>query len=982
MGKNSIKALLVCLSTSMAVSAATPTTKMGADFVGAEVHPAIVTVNLRTFDAPQSWKPGDPVKEIPFRFDRPKDWVRPSAANRGFGFDPLAQKQVDSISTFGPAVFDTPIVNVDGLGFSGVNPSDTNGDVGINYYVQSINNSSSSGIIILNKADGTIASQFILDDIANGSGTGCGGGRGDPVIIFDQLGDNGPGEPKGRWVLTEFTSTAFCVYISKTHDPLGTTASTWYIYEFTSATGGLPDYPKFGTWHDAYYIGANESNRQYALDRVNMLNGATARGYQVVTTVGLPGFGFQHMMPADADGELAPPAGSPGIFMRHRDSEYHGDAGGDDVLEMWEYSVDFDTPANTSMTGPINIVVSEFDTNLGGTAFGDLSVPQPGGATNLFPLKQPLMWRVQHRTIDDKQLLVGNMVTDVDGNDYHGVRWWQLERPAATTTGGWSLKDEGTYTLNDGVHRWMASTAMDGDGNIAIGYNTSGVDDGSGNALSTFAGMRYAGRLKDDPAGTMTRGENSIIEGSASNSSERYGDYTSLSVDPVDECTFWYTAQYNPTSNWNTRVASFKFEQCGCLLSLDIVNATGASANVDNNIQVSWNDSNTVEIIEYKVYRSTVSGSNYVLIGTVNDSSIGVGGSGTYTYDDATVSDGTTYYYVIKASDGGSCTTTESNEVSATATGLCTLAPAFNGANLASNNATASCGLEVSWLAASSQCPNGLGDVRYSVFRSTSSSFIPSVANRIADGLNALTFVDESDSLVSDTDYFYIVQSEDLENNLNDGNQNRVTAFPTGAIMPAVFDENLDSYADIAAAVSTGGWSHYADAGNDDWRIESGDDNTTGTTNAFVSTDVNVVTDKSIVTRSFSPTASTVLTFSHKFAFESTWDGGILEITTDDGNSWINLGPLMTTGNYNGTLNSSPNPIGGQSAWTGTVGSYTLVTVPLGVYDSQLAQVRWRSGSDASVGGGDWKVDDIVITDSGAFGVCTAAGVIFKDGFE
>jgi len=982
MGKNSINAMLVAMTTSMAVNAA-PTTKLGADFVGDEVHPATVTVNLRNLDVPQPWKPGDPIKESPLRFDRPKDWVRPSAGSRGFGFDPLAQKQLNSVPTFGTSVFDTPIVNVDGINFSGSNPADTNGDVGINYYVQSTNAGGAGGseIIILNKADGSVASQFILEDIANGSGTGCGAGRGDPVIIFDQLGDNGPGQPKGRWVLTEFTSTAFCIYISKTHDPIGATSSTWYIYEFTSASGGLPDYPKFGTWNDAYYVGANESNRQYALDRVNMLNGATARGYQVVSSVGLPGFGFQHMMPVDADGELAPPTGSPGIFMRHRDSEYHGDAGGDDVLEIWEFSVDFDTPANTSMTGPINVVVSEFDTNLGGTAFGDLSVPQPDGATNLFPLKQPLMWRVQHRTIDDKQLMVGNMVTDVDGNDYHGVRWWQLERPAATTNGGWTLKDEGTYTLNDGVHRWMASAAMDGDGNIAIGYNTSGVVDGAGNPLDTYAGMRYAGRLKDDAPGTMSSGENSIIEGSASNSSIRYGDYTSLSVDPVDECTFWYTAQYNPTSNWNTRVASFKFEQCGCLLSLDIVNATGASANIDNNIQISWNDSNTAEIIEYKVFRTTTAGTNYILIGTVNDSSVGIGGSGTYTFDDSTVSDGTTYYYVIKASDGGSCTTTASNEVSATATGVCTLAPLFSGANTATNNATETCGLKVDWLTASSQCPNGLGDVSYSVFRSTSSSFVPTLANRIANGLNTLTYTDEGDELVSDTDYYYIVQSEDLENNLIDGNQNRVTAFPTGAITPTVFDENLDSYADIAAAV-VGGWSHFADAGADDWRIESGDDHTTGTSNAFVSTDMPNVTDKSIVTKAFSPTASSELTFYHKFEFESSWDGAVLEITTDGGNSWIDLGPLMTTGNYNGSLNSSSNPIGGQSAWTGTVASYTLVTVPLGAYDSQLVQIRWRSGADASVGGGDWKIDDITISNSGTFGVCVAAGVIFKDSFE
>ena len=243
-------------------------------------------------------------------------------------------------------------------------------------------------------------------------------------------------------------------------------------------------------------------------------------------------------MPADADGQTLPPAGAPGIFMRHRDGDYHDNGNQPDVLEIFEFHVDWDDSNNSTFTGPINIEVSEFDTNLGGTNFGDLSVDQPTG-TNLFPLKQPLMWRLQHRTIDDRQLIVGNMVTDVDGNDLHGVRWFQLERPAATVTEGWILADEGTYALGDTLNRWMASTAMDGDGNIAIGYNVADA--------TRFPGMRYAGRLATDPPGTMPQGEHVIVDGSASSGSSRYGDYTSLNVDPVDECTFWYTGPVSYT---------------------------------------------------------------------------------------------------------------------------------------------------------------------------------------------------------------------------------------------------------------------------------------------------------------------------------------------------------------------------------------------------------------------------------------------------
>jgi hypothetical protein len=994
--KNKTVLALSCLSGLVAGSVAEATQSTGVVFTGEEVYPAVVTVNLKTAAKPHRWQPGDPIKEIPFRFNRPKDWVRPDANQRGFGLDPLADKQIKAFSDSqlgGTPPFGNQLVNVDGLDFTGVNPSDTNGDVGIDYYIQSINNGSSSGILIIDKDTGAVEVEFVLDAIANGTGTGCGGGTGDPVIMFDQLVDNGPGEPDGRWVLTEFTNSSLCLYISQTASPIGPQdTSTWYVYEFTSASGGLPDYPKFGVWPDAYYVGANESNRQYAFDRVNMVQGLPARPYQVFQSPGLPGFGFQHMMPADTDGADAPPAGAPGIFMRHRDAEYHGDGpGADDVLELWELAIDWDTPGNSAITGPTNIPVSEFDTNLGGTNFGDLSVPQPSG-TNLFPLKQPLMWRVQHRTYDGKQYLIGNMVTDVDGNDFHGVRWWVLERPAATTSGGWTLSDEGTYTLGDGVHRWMASVAMDGSGNLALGYNVSARNGLNGATADVFPGMRYAGRLFDDPAGTMTRGEYSIIEGSGSNGSGRYGDYSSMSVDPVDDCTFWYTAQYNPTSQWNTRVVSFKFEACGCLLAIDPVTMTSASANMDNNIRIQWNDAPNAEITEYRIYRSTTSGSGYVLIDTVTDTSPGSANTGTYTYDDGTVSGGLEYFYVVRSSDGEACNSDVSNELSATATGICTLAPQFNGITSAANDATNTCGVTVDWGAGVTSCPSGSGNLSYNVYRSTTSGFDPGSMLPIASGITGTSFNDDI-SLVSDQDYFYVVRAVEVDTGSEDSNTLEMSARPTGSITPTVFDENLNGYANMADA-EAGGWSHFADTGSDDWRIEIGDDNPSGpgsgSGSAFVSTDVDTTTDKSLVTEPFSPTGTSVLSFYHKHQFETNgagttfYDGAVLEISADGGSNWSDLGNAMTTGGYNATLNGGfGQPLGAVPAWGGDLASYTLVEVDLSAYAGQLVNVRWRMGTDSSVNDGDWKIDDISISDVGIFGVCTTGNdVIFYDGFN
>lgn len=1000
--KTLVKATLLGLSCLASWSnVAASETRTGAEFVGQPVHPAYSTVDPRNLTRTEKWQPGDPIKEIPMRFRRPKDWQRPAALPRGFGVDPLAMKQSAVVmpeNGFGAGdEFDNTIINVDGSAFTGSNPADTNGDVGIDYYIQSVNGGFASGsnIFVINKADGSLEAEFGLEDLAQGSGTGCTSGSGDPVIMFDQNVDNGPGEPRGRWVLTEFTQTSLCIYVSATYSPFDLDPNdgddvVWYVYEFTSETGGLPDYPKFGVWNDAYYMGANENNRQYAFDRDNMLNGAIARGYQVFQTVGLPGFGFQHLMPADADGEVEPPAGAPGIFMRHRDAQYHGDAGSD-VLEIWEFTTDFDTPANSAITGPINVDLSDFDTNLGGTNFGDLSVPQPDGATNLFPLKQPLMWRVQHRTIDDKQYLVGNMVTDVNGNDYHGVRWWILERPAATTSGGWVLSDEGTYTSGngidsgDGVHRWMASAAMDSSGNLAVGYNTSAVAGNNNAAADVYAGMRYAGRLKDDPPGTLPRGEVSIIEGSASNGSFRYGDYTSLSIDPVDECTFWYTAQYNPATNWSTRIASFKFEQCGCLLSIDPVTLNSVNADSDNNINITWDDAPNGEITEYRVYRSTTQGSGYVLIDTLTDTSPGVADSGTYSYDDGTVSGGTTYYYVIRSSDGAACASANSAEQSATATGVCTLAPTFSGVSSATNNATNTCGITVDWAAGNSLCPAGTGELSYTLYRSTDPSFVPSVANEIATGLDVLVYDDQDPALVSDTDYFYVVRATDADNSLQDDNTRSASAFPTGEITPEVFDDAVD-YVDFAEAEANGEWSTFADAGATDWRVEAGDDNTTGTGSAFVSSDLDAVADKSLQTKQFSPSATSVLSFYHKYEFEPTYDGGVLEILVDGATDWVDLESNFLPGSaYDVTLNGGfGQPLGARPAWNGTQAAFTLIEVDLSAYAGQLVNVRWRMGTDSSVPAGDWKVDDIVVTDSGSFGQCNVmpSDIIFADGFE
>jgi hypothetical protein len=342
-----------------------------------------------------------------------------------------------------------------------------------------------------------------------------------------------------------------CVYVSKTADPV---SGGWWFYQFTGAS--FPDYPKYGVWPDAYYVSTNEDDpAAYAFDRANMLNGAVARPAQRFAAP--PDdlvFDFETLTAADFDGVMAPPAGAPGIFMRHRDDEASPPATGQDFLQMWEFHVDWTTPANSTFTGPIDIAVTDFSSELCG--FQSFNCfPQPGTGTRLDPLREVVMWRLQYRRFATHESLVGNLVTDVDGEgggdplERGGVRWFELRR----TTGGWMLHQEGTYSPDD-TPRWMAGISMDSFGNIAVGYNvSSGV---------VFPSLRYAGRLAADAPGTL-RAETPLADGAASQSVVRYGDYSAMSVDPDDQCTFWFTGMYNPAALWRTRVGAFKFDSCG-----------------------------------------------------------------------------------------------------------------------------------------------------------------------------------------------------------------------------------------------------------------------------------------------------------------------------------------------------------------------------------------------------------------------------------
>ena len=506
------------------------------------MRPVSIDVDLRDLPPAPPWQPGDPIRDVPLR-PHPRPGVGAPAV-AAFPDPLLASSAFPEPAARG---FDLPILNFDAQGFTGVNPPDTNLDVGPNHVIQVVNSNSGTSVLVMDKNGVPLAAPFTLDTLAMGVPP-CSSGGGDTVVVYDGLAD--------RWVLSELAHmmNAVCVYVSKTSNPV---SGGWWLYPFS--TPEFPDYPKYSVWPDAYYVTTNESGpAAYALDRARMLQGQPVT-YQRFLSQDMPAFFTQAMAAADLDGHVPPPPGAPAVYLRHRDDEVHDPGSNDptrDFLELWEFHVDWANPAQSTFTGPTRIPVAEFSSELC-TTLGRQCFPQPNGL-QLDSMREMMLHRLQYRNFGTHQTLMGNFVVDADGepdnlpdpaNERGGARWFTLRKQGA---GPWTLWDEGTHSP-DLTNRWMGSAALDGSGNQALGYSVG--------SPSVFPGIRYAGRLSDDPPGTL-RAETALVDGTANNGSTRWGDYAAMSVDPGDDCTFWFTTMYSPTTQWRTRIGTFRFDEC------------------------------------------------------------------------------------------------------------------------------------------------------------------------------------------------------------------------------------------------------------------------------------------------------------------------------------------------------------------------------------------------------------------------------------
>lgn len=428
-------------------------------------------------------------------------------------------------------------------------PPDPVGDVGPDHYVAMAN----LNFAVFDKAGTLLFGPTDNNTLWDGFGGDCDSDNsGDPIVLYGA----------GHWFLSQFTSsgpTFFnCVAVSVTGDPTG----QYYRYAFSTGRN-FPDYPKYGIWHDALYIATREfvgtggpfaGVGAYAVNLQDLINGVPdARVISFLVPPGAQPYRVgDGLLPADLDGTSPPPPGSPAFFVGSMDNG--GPYGApQDALTFWRFHADFDVPANSSFALTHTLPVAPYDSMFPCAPTSRACIPQPGTSTKVDHLgyRQRPMWRLAYRNFGTHESLVTNQSVEA-APGIAGIRWYEIRDPNGTPT----IFQQGTYApgVTDGVHRWMGSIAMDASGNIALGYSAS--------SATTFPSIWYTGRLASDPLGQMTQGEAAIVNGTGSqtSTSNRWGDYTSMNVDPVDDCTFWYVNEWLPQTSsigWQVRVGAF-----------------------------------------------------------------------------------------------------------------------------------------------------------------------------------------------------------------------------------------------------------------------------------------------------------------------------------------------------------------------------------------------------------------------------------------
>ena len=482
---------------------------------------------------PSAFAVSQPVSELPVDFsmfpgqEMPEPRPNPNKAYGGpwQSEDPVLQKE-----TVGPLAA-VKGIDFEGIASNGYAPSDSNMAIGPQHIVETVN----VLFQVFNKTGSSLAGPTSILTLFAPLGGVCAGTDGDPIVLYDR--------PADRWLISMIGSSgAFgeCIAVSKSNDPTG----AYYLYAY-SFGNNLNDYPKLSTWataansaylatYDIFSNGQSFSGSDLCgFDRTKLLAGNSTAAQLCKIT---PSSEFSYL-PSDMDGPTPPPNGTPGLFIHPHASNQ---------LYLRKLTLNF-AAGTATLSSPTAITVASYS-----EACHSSCVPQSGTTQQLDALGDLTMYRFAVRHFADHDRAVVNDSVVVSGSQV-GVRWYELYDPAGAVT----LNQQGTYAP-DSTYRWMASAAEDQNADIAIGYSAS--------SSSIHPAIRFAGRVPSDPAGSL-ESEISIIEGAGSQVGglSRWGDYSALQVDPSDDCTFWYVAQYEQVTgsyNWHTNIGSFKFETC------------------------------------------------------------------------------------------------------------------------------------------------------------------------------------------------------------------------------------------------------------------------------------------------------------------------------------------------------------------------------------------------------------------------------------
>lgn len=821
-------------------------------------------------------------------------------------------------------------------------PPDMNGDIGTNHYVQVVN----TLLRVYDKNGIALTAPTPLSTLFAPLNTVC-STRNDglPVVLYDPLAD--------RWLISQYCQ-AFppfrqMIAVSKTSDPTG----AYFVYEFAMPNVRINDFAKFGVWPDGYYMSTEEfigsdyaGTGMFAFDRSKILLGDPSAGYVYFHRPSFSTARLGNILPSDIDGLRAPAIGSPNVFASFSATEY-GDAA--DAIRLFDFRANFTDPLSSTFTerpeSPITVAAFDPTSPPDRT---DIAQPAPG--ERLDANSDRLNYRLAYRNFGTSESLVFNQTVRVSPSEPYraGVRVYELKR----ISGAYTVAEQSTIG-DSTASRWIGSAAQDNQGNIAVGYSFASEE--------KRPSIMYTGRLVSDPAGTF-RNENSLMEGTGVQKAFgwRWGDYSSLSVDPVDDCTFWQTGEYYTLESqnfsdfaWLSRIGRFKFAECNPAPRGTL---SGMVTNAASGVPIA-----DVAISVYPYTRTSLSSGNYgpmnILPGNYLITAAKRGfrqGSTTIT-----VADGQAVVLnfaldpIAVIETTGIEFTNESCRINHTAEPGETVTvnvPLQNNGNVAAQN-----------LRAEIVAINGITNVSPAQNYGTMLPNGPAITRPFT--FTVSPSISCGDSLI-------------LQINLSDGliSLGALQISLTSGEQKIAFSQNFDRNPIASLPVR---WTRTAIDGAVNWKVSNARSQS-GPKSAFSPDPLYVGLNEMVSPVFLIATQNAKLSFRNWYEFETTflrnrlYDGSILEIKIGSG-QWTDIiaaGGVFESGGYDGMIDACcQNPLAGRLGWSGRSGinqTSEFITTSVRLPSStagQFVQFRWRVGTD--IGGfreGQY-IDDLKVTD-------------------